>query len=210
VALIAILTVVDIATHALVLLIGLRLAVTNRARKDRVVRWVRVAVAAGFGPAVLYGEPSVVKLGVRPHLRVMAGLASGREPRRLVVRVRGVVVVLLVTRITIRGSVLIVVVHVALVARHLDVGAGKRPTRRGVIELAIGPNHRVMTHFAGLGESGSLVRRIVGLVVVGQMAGHACRVLQFVVVVHVALRALQRLVRARQRPSGLAVIELCS
>lgn len=40
------------------------------------------------------------------------------------------------------------------------------------------------------------------------MTGHASRVGQFVVVVHVALRARQGGMRAGQRPSGFAVVEL--
>ena len=56
-----------------------------------------------------------------------------------------------------------------------------------MIELAIGPEDGVMTHLAGLRESCRLMGRIVRLVVVVQMAGHASRIGQFVVVVHVAL-----------------------
>jgi hypothetical protein len=175
-ALIAVLAVVDIALHTLVVLVGLPLGVTNRAGKHRVVRWVRVAVAAGFGATVFHGEPSVVECGVQPCLSVMAGLASGREPSRLVVGVGGVVVVLLVTGVTVRGKVMVVVVHVALAAGHLRVRAGQRPAGRAVIELAIGPKDCVMTHLARLRESCRLMGRIVGVVVVGQMAGHASRV----------------------------------
>ena len=206
-ALIAIRTVVDIALHTLMLLVGLPLGMANRAREDRVVRWVRVAVAAGVGAAVLHGEPGVIEGGVQPRLRVMAGLASRGEAYRFVIWVCGVVVVLLVARIAIRGKVLIVVVHMALVAWHAYVSAGERPSVRTVVEFPVGPRHRVMTHLAGLRESDSLVWRIVSLVVVVQMAGHARRVGQFVVVVHVALCALQSRVRAGQRPSCLAVIE---
>jgi hypothetical protein len=67
------------------------------------------------------------------------------------------------------------------------VCAGQGPTRRAVIELAIRPKHCVMTHLAGLRESCRLMGRIVGVVVVVQMAGHAGRVRQFVVVVNVTL-----------------------
>jgi len=90
------------------------------------------------------------------------------------------------------------------------MGAGKRPTGSAVIEFAIRPGDGVVTHFAGLREPCRLMRRIVGLVVVVQVASHASRIRQLVVVVHVALRTLQRFVRAGQRPSGLAVIELRS
>ena len=122
-ALIAVGAVIDIAAHTLMLLVGLPLGVTNRAGKDCVVRRVRVAVATGFGAPMLHGEPGVVKCGVQPSLGVMAGLASGREPSRFVVGVGGVVVVLLVTGITVRRKVLVVVVHMTLAAGHLRVRA---------------------------------------------------------------------------------------
>jgi len=100
-ALIAILTVVNIVLHALMLLVGLRLGVTDRAREHRVIRRVGVAVAAGLGPDVVHGEQGVVERGIRPDLCVMTELTSGREASRLVVWIGGVVVVLLVTRVTI-------------------------------------------------------------------------------------------------------------
>lgn len=209
-ALIAVRAVIDIATYTLVLLVGLRLSVTDRAREHSVVRGIRVAVAARLGVAVVHREPCVVEFCVHPCRSVMTRLAGGWEPGGLVVRVGGVVVVLLVARITVCGKVLVVVVHVALAAGNLGVLAGQRPTRRTVIELAIGPENRVMTHFALLWKSCGLMVRVVGLVVVVQVARHASRVCQFVVVVHVTLRTLQCLMRASQRPSGFAVVEQCS
>jgi len=65
-ALIAVLAVVDIATHALMLLVGLRFPVANRARKYRVIRWIRVAVAARACAPVLHGEPGVVEHSSQP------------------------------------------------------------------------------------------------------------------------------------------------
>ena len=65
-ALIAVRAVIDITRHTLVLLVGLRLSVTNRAGEDRVVRWIRVAVAARTRSSMLHGEPGVVKYGALP------------------------------------------------------------------------------------------------------------------------------------------------
>lgn len=65
-ALIAILAVVDVARHTLVVLVGLSLRVANRAGKYRVVRWIRVAVAARTCPPVLHGEPGMVEHGSLP------------------------------------------------------------------------------------------------------------------------------------------------
>ena len=209
-ALIAILAVVNVVPHTLMLLVGLRLGMTDRARKDRIIRRVGVAVTAGLGSSVIHREPGVIERGIGPRLGVMAELARGWEASRLMVWIGGVVVILLVARVTIRGKVLVVIVHVALVAGDLDMRAGKRPTGCPVIELAIRPRHRVVTHLAGLGEPCGLVGRIVRLVVVIQVARRASGIGELVVVVHMALRTLQRFVRAGQRPAGLAVIELCS
>jgi len=65
-ALIAVRAVIDIARDALVLLVSLRLPVTNRAGKHRVVRWIRVAVAARTCPSVPHGEPGVVEHSALP------------------------------------------------------------------------------------------------------------------------------------------------
>lgn len=65
-ALIAVRAVINVTRHTLVLLVGLRLPVTNRAGEDRVVRWIRVAVAASTCPSVLHGKPGVVKYGALP------------------------------------------------------------------------------------------------------------------------------------------------
>ena len=139
----------------------------------------------------------------------MASLASGRESSCLVVRVCGAVVILLVTGITIGGNVYVVVVHVALVAGHGLVCTSEGKFRLTVIEGRGYPRRRVMTHFTLLRESCLPVIGVVGLGVVRQMAGDTRRVRQFVISVDVALRTLQRRMRAGQSPSGLAVVELC-
>ena len=130
-ALIAVRAVVDIAMHTLVMLVCLLFRVTDRAGKHRVVRWIRVAVAARLCISVVHGEPGVVEFGVQPCL--------------------------LMTGITVGGKVVVVIVDVALAAEHLNVRAGQRPTGCAVIELAISPEHRVMAHLALLRESGGLV-----------------------------------------------------
>jgi len=65
-ALIAVLAVIDVARHALMVLIGLSLGVANCAGEHRIVRWIRVAVAARTGPPVLHGEPGMVEHGSLP------------------------------------------------------------------------------------------------------------------------------------------------
>jgi len=186
-ALIAIDAVIDIPLHTLVVLVGLRLGVTNGAREHRIVRWIRVAVVARGCSPMLHGEPGVVEVSSLPRIRGVAGQAGSRKSSRLMVGVGCAVVVLLVAGITVSRKVGVVIVHMARAAGHLKVRAGQRPAGGAVIELAIGPQDGVMTHLALLRESCRLMRRIVGVVVVGQMAGHTRCVGQFVVVIHVAL-----------------------
>ena len=208
-ALITVGAVVDVALHSLVVLVGLSLGVTNRAGKHRVVRRVRVAVSAPACASVVHGEPGVVELRVQPCGCVMAGLASGRESSRFVVRVGGAVVVLLVTGITVRGNVFVVVVHMALIAGHGLVRAGQGELRFIVIKGCGNPRRRVVAHFTLLRESYLRMIGVIGLVVVRQVAGHASCVSQFVVTVDVTLRTLQRGMEAGQGPSGFAMVEPC-
>ena len=68
-ALIAVRAVINVTRHTLMLLVGLRFPVTNRAGKHCVVRWIRVAVAARTCPSVLHGEPGVVEHSSLPGSR---------------------------------------------------------------------------------------------------------------------------------------------
>ena len=79
----------------------------------------------------------------------------------------------------------------------------------GVAWLNVAPvqSRGGMAHGAILRESASLVRRVVGAVVIGLVAAPAGAAGQAVVVVHVALRALQRGMRTGQSEAGGSVIE---
>ena len=78
---------------------------------------------------MIHGEPGVIEDSPQPRICGVASLASRRKPGCLMIRVRGAVVVLLVAGITVRGKVLVVIVHMALVAKHLGVSAGQWPAR---------------------------------------------------------------------------------
>jgi len=210
VALIAVRAVIDIARHTLVLLVGLRLAVTNRAGKHRVVRWIRVAVAARSCPSVLHGEPGVVEHSSLPGIRGMAGLASGGESSSLVVRVRGVVVILLVTGITIRRNVYVVVVHVALVAGHGLVRTSEGKNRFTVIKGCWNPRRRVVAHFTLLRKSYLHMVGVVGVLEIRQVTGNTNCVRQLVISIDVTLRTLQCGMGAGQRKACAVVVELCA
>lgn len=210
VALIAVRAVIDIARHTLVLLVGLRLAVTNSAGKHRVVRWIRVAVAARTCPSVFHGEPGVVEHSSLPGIRGMAGLASGGESSSLVVRVRGVVVILLVTGITIRRNVYVIVVHMALVAGHGSVRTSEGENCFTVIKGCWNPRRRVVAHFTLLRKSYLRMVGVVGVLEIRQVTGNTSCVRQLVISIDVTLRTLQCGMGAGQRKAGAVVVELCA
>ena len=93
-------------------------------------------------------------------------------------------------------------------ARRSGVPAGQRKARRGVIELAVGPQDRVVTTLARRREvQRDMVNRRLRSVVVLLMTRNARRAGQVVVVVDMAQSALQSGVRAGQREARRGVIK---
>ena len=129
------------------------------------------------------------------------------------IRIRGGVVIRLVAAVAVGWQRGVIVVYMATSAGHAGVKTSERKFRRVVIELAVGPDNRVVAKIASRGKPDlNMVnrrgRRVVGI----QMAGHTCSVgaRQTVIVVDVAVGADARgcCVRVRQRKSSRGVIEL--
>ena len=120
-------------------------------------------------------------------------IASLGKVRRDMVRIRRALVILQVAGHARRTVQVVVVVDVAIraLARRHRVDAGQSETCGGVIELAVGPDHGVVTLLARRGESGMRHWR-GGVVVVVLVATDARRVGDVVVVVDVAIGALAR------------------
>lgn len=76
----------------------------------------------------------VVKCGARPSRRRVAGIASGRESRRYVIRIRGPIPIGLMAAIASGRKRRVIVVRVASGARDCRVSAGERERRVVVIE----------------------------------------------------------------------------
>ena len=151
----------------------------------------------------------VVESGSVPiHRGVTAGTIL-REVGRLMRRIVGVVVIRLVTVPAGAARQAVVVVCVALRALQAGVGAGQGEPGGRVVEGGAGPVERrgTMAQRAVLRESGGLVRRVVGTVVIGLVTAPARRAIQCVVVVDVARGALLGGVQAHQRESRSCVIE---
>ena len=142
---------------------------------------------------------------------VVARLASLRESAAHVIRIRRALEILQVTRHTGRTGQVVVVADVAIdaLARRHGMRTRQNESGRGVIELAIGPGHGVMTLRARGWETGMRNRRGRG-VVVGLMATDAGGCGDIEVVIYVTVRTLPRRNRMRtaQNESGARVIEL--
>ena len=126
------------------------------------------------------------------------------------IRVIGGGVIGLVARITVRRQSGVVVVHVALGARHLRVETRQGERRGVVVETRRDPGRRVVANVTLLRESGSDVIGAGGGLKIFQMAGDTRSVGQLVIVVDVALIALHGGMKASKRPARSGVIELCS
>ena len=194
-ALVAIHTVVHIAPHALVPGIRLGLRVAVRTGKDRVVVQIRVAGAAHtVGVAMVQREPCVIELAIRPLDSVVAGCTGGREMGGDVVRIVRILVVRLVAAIAVGGQSCVIVVDVAVGAgaRRYSVGACEREAGLVVVKVGVGPFDRVMADLAGLRKASLHVIRVIGVIEIGQVTSDAGGVVQPVIVVDMAVRALSR------------------
>jgi hypothetical protein len=207
---VAIHTVVNIASHSLVILIDVRLEVAIRALKDGVV--VGIGVAGGTHarrPAVIRVEPGVVEGGAQPARGAMAGRAGSGEAGRNVVRIRGALIIDFVTRVAIGGNRRVVVVHVAVGTRHAGVSAGQRKWRVVVIERCRYPSRRVVADVALLGNPSLHVVGIGCALVILEMTRNAGGAGEPIVSIHVALCALNCGMKASQRPTGPGMIKRC-
>jgi len=149
----------------------------------------------------------MVKRRVRPGDRGMAESAIGREACRHVIGIGGAGEILGVAGIAVKRNRCVVVVDVALRARHGNVGTGEGELGRVVIETRSGPVGGAVARFTGRRESSGRVRRGVGVVVIDLVAPNAIGRQRRVVVVDMASGAGHGDVRPGQRKLGCVVIE---
>ena len=107
------------------------------------------------------------------------------------IRIRRAAVVFRMAAVTIGWQRSVVIVHVAAGAGHRRMRPGQRKTGVVVIETCLGPGRCVVANVTLLREADRDVVRIRRVCEIGQMAGHACRIGQFVIAVRMALAALQ-------------------
>ena len=186
----------------------IRLVATDTSRRQRRVVVVHVAHRAR-DRRVEAGQRErrvvVIEGRIRPQHGVVAQFAGGREAS-MRNRRRGAVKGGLMARNARGDRDVVIAVKVAAGARRRQVRPNQRPSRRRVVELSVGPNHRVVAVLAGRRES--RVRHWGrGVVEVGLMAGNARRNRDVVVVIDVTAGARRRQVRPRQREARRRVIE---
>jgi len=144
------------------------------------------------------GRVVVIEVGIGPRSRAVADVAGGREADLGVIRVIGVVVVGLVAANANRVVVgqLLIAIHVTLLARHGQVESSQCPAGGGVVKGAAAPIRGGVALIAGGRESSLNVVGAGGAVVIVQVTSYTRAAGQFVVVIHVALRALHGRVEA--------------
>ena len=180
--------------HGCLRVVVVGLVTRNAGRAGQVVVVVHVALHAWRCSVEARQRPTrrrVIELAVRPQNRVMAVRACCWIVQGNVInRSLGVVVIRLMAGHASRICQLVVVVDVAQRARRRRMKTRQGPTGRRVIELAIRPQHGVMTAFARRRETQRhMVNRRLRVVVVRLMACDAGRIRKLVVVVDVAQRA---------------------
>lgn len=137
----------------------------------------------------------VIEFAVGPEHGVVAILARSREMRSDVVdRIGCRVVVVLVATHAGGGGDVVVVVNVAIraLSRRHRMRAHQRESGGVVVEGRIQPAAGAVALIAGLGEIRSNVTWVRSALEILQVAGHASRAGQVVVVVDVAIHALPR------------------
>ena len=153
----------------------------------------------------------MIERRIRPDIGVVTEFTRRRESSRLVCRIIRAGVILLMARVAERAIQRIVVVDVAIgaLARRYSVGASQWESGAVVIERCIQPRAGVVALIARLGEVRRHVIWVRRSLIVLQVAAHARRSRQIVVIVNVAIRALARRhgVHTRERESCAVVIE---
>ena len=171
---------------------------------------VRVALRARHG-RMCAGQRerslAVIKAGARPGRCAMAGCACGGEVTRDVIGIRGLVEIRLVASVAISRHRCVVVVGVALRARHGSMCAGQRERSFAVIKGGTRPGRRGMARGACGGEVHLDVIGIRGLGEIRLVASVAILGQRCEIVVGVALCAPHGNMCAGQREGSLTVVK---
>jgi len=151
----------------------------------------------------------VIEGRARPVRRAVARITRRREAGSCMWRGVGAVVIRLMARDARRigCSQAVIAVHVTPGARHRAMETRQREAGSRVIERTVTPIRGRVALIASCREACLRVVRIGRAVVVRRVALSACAAAQAVVIVYVALSALQRSVRTRKSETSSRVVE---
>jgi len=149
----------------------------------------------------------VVERGAQPSGRAVALGAGLRKADLDVVGILGAVEIFQMATDAVGGRALVLSAHVAGRALQRGMGAGERKAGAVVIETGRNPRCRVVAYLALLRESGRSVVRVIGVLEILQVAGHAQGAEIRKLTARVAGLALQRGVPTRERETTQRVVE---
>lgn len=187
--------------------------VTRHARRvSQLVIVIDVALGtlkAGVSPGEGKACSCMVEASTVPGAGIVALLATLRETRLHVIGIGRFLIIRQVAGNTrrVRAGQVVIPIDVTLRTLETRMGAGQGESCAGVVKGSATPVGRVVALLTGLREICADVIRVGRGLVILQVASHARRVREVVIVVDVTLRALQGGVSARQRESGIRVVE---
>lgn len=160
-----------------------------------------------IGVAVVDIEPGMVEGCPCPAACRMAECARRWESRGNMGRAVCLLILRLVAAVTIGGQVRVVVVQVT--ARTGDLGVSARQGKGGVVVIKAcrRPCCSAVANITLLRETSGSMVRVVCILIVSQVAIHACRTGHAVIPLGMALAALQARMESGQWPSRRCVIE---
>jgi hypothetical protein len=144
-----------------------------------------------IGVAVIDIEPGMVEGRPCPAGRRMAECACSWESRGNMGRAVCLLILRFVAAITIGGQVRVVVVHVTIRTRDIDVSARQGKGGVVVIKACRRPGRSAVANITLLRETSGSMVRVVRILIISQVAIHACRTGHAVIPLSMALAALQ-------------------
>jgi hypothetical protein len=185
--------------------------VAIRAGKDRVVRWIGVALPTSCPLALvctgINREPRVIEHCSGPPIRVMARLTSSRKSSGNVIRIGCRRKDSLVARIAICRGASVLAANVTISASHIDMSASQRESRPIVIKVGGRPRGGAVAHLARLRKPSCYVVRIRCLREFRKVARRTQGAQSCIPAARMAALAGLAHVRASQREQRLGVIK---
>ena len=152
-------------------------------------------------------KPGMVEGRAQPGCRRVAERTCRREARGNMVGTNGSLVIRLVAAITVGWQGGVIVVHMTIRAHDLGVGARQWEGSVVVIKAGWRPRGGAMADITLLRKTTRDMVRIIGILIVRQMATHTCGTAEAKISVRMALAALHSRVKTGEWPTRRRVVE---